>query len=77
MIWRSDFGADVSFLCAVRPAVYLGDLRKALAAVQQYTVLTLGQKNVFNGSMTCNNNVTADIVANLPAMCKAPNLVPK
>lgn len=62
---------------AVRPAVYLGDLKKALATVQQYTVLTLGQNNVFNGSMTCNNNVTADIVAKLPAVCKAPKLVPR
>ena len=60
---------------AVRPAVYLSNLKQALATVQQYTVLTLGQNNVFNGSLTCNSNVTADIVANLPAMCKAPKLV--
>ncbi|KAG0557498.1 hypothetical protein M758_11G131600 [Ceratodon purpureus] len=67
--------ADPAKVGTVRPAVYLSNLKQALATVQQYTVLTLGQNNVFNGSLTCNSNVTADIVANLPAMCKAPKLV--
>ncbi|XP_024360721.1 uncharacterized protein [Physcomitrium patens] len=58
----------------VRPAVYLGNLRKGLAEIQNFTVLTLGQKNVFPGSLTCNSNITAEI-GKVPAICKAPKLI--
>lgn len=62
---------------AQRPAVYLGNLRNALATAQLYTLLTLGQNNVVNGSLTCNSNDTAYIVAKLPAVWKAPTFVPR
>lgn len=58
------------------PDAILDSLYKAIALYQQNTVLTLGQKSVYNGSAVCNNNDTAAIASNTLSACKAPKMLP-
>ncbi|KAK9815833.1 hypothetical protein WJX72_010493 [[Myrmecia] bisecta] len=50
-----------------------GALYKALALVQQNTVNTLGQNDVYAGATLCNSNVTS---SNGTVACPAPKLLP-
>jgi hypothetical protein len=49
-------------------------LAQALGLVQNNSVFTLGQNNIFPGANVCNNNVTAEISAGVNVTCIAPML---
>jgi hypothetical protein len=47
----------------------------ALEMVQNNTIFTLGQNNLYPGALRCNGMLVDNIKANVPAVCPAPRLV--
>ncbi|MCO5610642.1 hypothetical protein L7F22_064881 [Adiantum nelumboides] len=54
--------------------VIMGQLRAALALVQNYTVDTLGQTRVYPGALLCNSNTTSNN-ATASSPCRSPVLI--
>ncbi|KAJ9518999.1 hypothetical protein QJQ45_026327 [Haematococcus lacustris] len=59
----------------VEPSELFGYLNTALSLVQSNSILTVGQVSVTPGAVLCNNNVTADIQADVRVRCPAPRLL--
>ncbi|OAE28085.1 hypothetical protein AXG93_136s1000 [Marchantia polymorpha subsp. ruderalis] len=57
-----------------KPEAYIQELNTLFALLQENTILTIGQNDVFDGSVTCNSNVTAAITAGTLVPCMAPKL---
>ncbi|BBN07151.1 solute carrier family 20 (sodium-dependent phosphate transporter) [Marchantia polymorpha subsp. ruderalis] len=65
---------DFKKYAAKKPAAYINSLNTLFALYQDYSILTLGQNDVYNGSLTCNSNFVADIGNGTRVACIAPSL---
>ncbi|BFI29884.1 solute carrier family 20 (sodium-dependent phosphate transporter) [Marchantia polymorpha subsp. ruderalis] len=65
---------DFKKYAAKKPEAYIQELNTLFALLQENTILTIGQNDVFDGSVTCNSNVTAAITAGTLVPCMAPKL---
>jgi hypothetical protein len=61
-------------LAAASPEQYVSHLNHALGLFQSNSIFTLGQNNIVPGLEQCNNNITADIRANVTVACPAAQL---
>ncbi|BBN07402.1 solute carrier family 20 (sodium-dependent phosphate transporter) [Marchantia polymorpha subsp. ruderalis] len=65
---------DFKKYAAKKPSAYINSLNTLFALYQENSILTIGQNDVFNGSLTCNNNIIADIRNGTRTACVAPKL---